>query len=74
MRRLLAATAAAAAVLTAPLAADASHFDRPCGGVLDVNCFGVTCSMDCFGYECLVWVDARHDPHSAVCVSTLPHQ
>jgi len=68
MRRLL-LVAAAAAVL-APLPANANvWYDRPCGGIVDAECAGWTCSLDCFPRQCLVWLDPLHNPQSAVCVS-----
>ena len=65
MRRALAAAVVAAAAFAVP--GTATAYD--CGGIVDVQCYGRYCSMDCFGGDCLLWVDARHDPHSAVCVS-----
>lgn len=67
MRLLLAATAVAAA-FAVPTAAHATHYTRACGGVLDVECRGRTCPMDCFTNDCLVWVDPLHSPFTAVCV------
>ena len=68
MRRLLAAAAVAAA-FAAPTPALA--YDRTCGGVLDIECHGTVCPMDCFPGDCLVWVDPLHSPFTAVCVSPI---
>ena len=65
MRRLL-ALSALAAVAVLPSAAHA--YDRACGGIVDAQCNGWTCSLDCFPRTCLVWLDPMHSPHSAVCV------
>jgi hypothetical protein len=68
MRRLLLAAVTAAAL--APLPANAAiRYDRPCGGIVDAQCAGWTCSLDCFPRQCLVWLDPQHNPHLAVCVS-----
>lgn len=69
MRRLLAAAAVTATALAAP--AQALAYDRTCGGVLDYECNGTVCSLDCFPRECLLWVDPLHNPHSAVCVQPI---
>lgn len=69
MRRLLAAAVTAAA-LAAPAQA-AVVYDRDCGGALDYQCNGWHCSLDCFRDPCLVWIDATHNPHSALCVPPL---
>jgi hypothetical protein len=67
MRRLV-AVAAAAVALTVPVTA-AHAYDRQCGGIVDTECHGVVCPMDCFGRECLLWIDVLHSPVTAVCVS-----
>lgn len=65
MRRLLAVAAVTAAAFALPTPAQAYQ----CGGAVDYKCTGYFCSMDCFGDDCLVWVDPMHDPHRALCVS-----
>ncbi|HEX8003359.1 MAG TPA: hypothetical protein VF519_11765 [Mycobacteriales bacterium] len=67
MRRLL-ALAAVTAALAAPLAPAAVAYDRYCGGVLDYECTGWTCSLDCFYRDCTVWLDPLHDPLWARCL------
>ncbi|HWL38511.1 MAG TPA: hypothetical protein VNQ77_20150 [Frankiaceae bacterium] len=67
MRRLLAAAAVAAA-FAAPASAGPEPYDRTCGGVLDYECNGTVCPMDCFPRECLVWLDPFHSPFTAQCV------
>jgi len=71
MRRMLAVAAVAAAFAAAPNAASATHYDRQCGGVVDIECRGTVCPMDCFGSDCLIWLDPFHSPFSAVCVPSL---
>jgi hypothetical protein len=66
MRRILAAAALAAAVAT-PATAYASHHGS-CGGVVDVDCSGYYCVMDCFVSECTLWLDPTHNPHAAFCL------
>lgn len=73
MRRLLAAAVAAAA-FAAPTPASATHYTRECGGVLDIECRGRVCPMDCFVLDCLVWVDPLHSPFTAVCVGPVVTQ
>ena len=68
MRRVLAAALATAAVLVLPATARAAESSRECGGVLDVDCTGYFCRMDCWYGECLLWVDPLHNPHSALCL------
>lgn len=65
MRRLL-ALAATAAVLATPLAANA--YDRTCGGMVDMECNGTVCPMDCFARECYLWLDLLHNRTTAQCV------
>ena len=67
IRRLLAVGLTAAALVSVPAAAPASAA-RDCGGVLDYDCWGVVCSLDCFYIYCTVWVDPLHNPHSALCI------
>lgn len=71
MRRLLAVAALAAAFVSPSAAQAAVEFGRDCGGVLDLQCHGRVCHMDCFAYDCLVWLDPLHDPFTAVCVGTV---
>ena len=66
MRRLLAVVVAAAA-LASP-AAPATAFERYCGGVVDYDCRGWICSLDCFYRDCDVWLDPLHDPQLARCL------
>jgi hypothetical protein len=72
MRRLLVAAAVAAAVVSPVAPASASRYYRSCGGVVDYQCEGWVCPTDCWYRDCLVWVDARHDPMLAVCVQPVP--
>ena len=67
MRRLLALVASAAAIAAVPATAEASHYDRACGGVVDYECTGWVCSLDCFPRDCRVWLDPFHDPQTAQC-------
>lgn len=69
MRRLLAAVALAGAAL-APVPAHAAY-SRTCGGILDTECHGTVCPMDCFPRDCLVWIDLLHSPFTAQCVSPI---
>ena len=69
MRRLL-AVAAVAAAFVAPSTAHAGY-PRECGGILDIECHGTVCPMDCFPRECLVWVDVLHNANTAQCVSPI---
>lgn len=71
MRRLLATALSAAAVLAVPATANATHYDRTCGGVLDIQCEGWVCPTDCWRRDCVVWIDPLHDPNTAQCVSGL---
>ena len=67
--RLLLAGAAVVAAFAAPAAlAGPTHYERTCGGILDAECRGTTCPMDCFTNDCLVWVDPLHSPFSALCL------
>jgi hypothetical protein len=70
MRRLLAAAVASAALVVPATAARAAYY-RACGGVVDYQCNGSTCSLDCFPRPCLAWLDPNHNPHLAVCVPPL---
>lgn len=67
MRRLLAATMIAAA-FAAPTAANADHYWRDCGGVVDTECSGRVCPTDCWTRDCLVWIDVFHDSNTAQCL------
>lgn len=72
MRRLLAVAAVSAALAAAPATAGTGiEYDRTCGGVVDYECNGTVCSLDCFPRECLVWLDPFHNPHLAQCVSPI---
>jgi hypothetical protein len=54
LRLLAAATIAAAA---SALPAQATHYDRVCGGTVDVTCKEFSCrAVDCFWYDCTVYV------------------
>lgn len=66
MRRLLAIAAVASAFAVSP--AQAGHYDRQCGGIVDAECRGYWCVMDCFSGDCLVWLDPQHNPHTAQCL------
>jgi hypothetical protein len=66
MRRLIAVAATAVALVAVPTSAHA--YDRACGGILDTGCHGVVCPMDCFGRECLIWIDVFHSPVTAQCI------
>ncbi len=68
MRRLLAAATLAAAAV-APASAQATHYSRECGGVLDIQCSGWVCPTDCWTRDCLVWIDPLHNSQTALCVS-----
>ena len=65
MRRLLAVAAVTAAAFALPAPAAQAY---SCGGVVDYDCTGWWCSLDCFGGECTLWLDPLHDPHSARCL------
>lgn len=65
MRRLIAVAVVAVAAF-APM--NAFAYDRACGGILDTECHGVTCPMDCFDHDCLVWLDPMHSPRTAQCL------
>ena len=68
MRRLLAATVLAAATV-APTTANANHYWRECGGVVDYECRGSVCRMDCFpAQDCLLWLDPTHNLQAAFCI------
>lgn len=69
MRRLLAATAIAAAFAAPVTPAHADHYWRDCGGNVDTECRGRVCPTDCWTRDCLVWVDVFHDSQTALCVS-----
>ena len=64
MRRLLAAAAVTAAALALPAPAHA----YACGGLVDVNCTGTWCRLDCFSGPCTLWLDPLRSPHSALCI------
>jgi hypothetical protein len=70
MRRLLAVTVTAAALL-APASANAAQYYRECGGVLDIECSGRVCPTDCWTRDCLVWIDPLHNSNTAQCVRPL---
>jgi hypothetical protein len=65
MRRALAAVAVASALFAVPAHAE---YTRDCGGIVDDHCSGVTCPMDCFRNDCLLWLDPLHNPVSAQCL------
>jgi hypothetical protein len=67
MRRLLAATAIAAA-FAAPATASAAQYWRECGGTVDRQCRGTVCPTDCWTRDCLVWVDVLLNSNTAQCV------
>ena len=68
MRTFALGLAAAAAVALVP--ATAFAYDRPCGGTIDVQCYEYSCRfVDCFRFNCLVYVDATHNGgNNTVCV------
>lgn len=69
MRRMFALAAVIAAVAAPAVPARAAVvYDRECGGILDAQCQGRVCPMDCFSNPCLVWIDPLHSPFSAICV------
>lgn len=68
MRGLLAVAAVAAAFVAAPADAGIEYY-RTCGGVVDYECNGTVCSLDCFPRQCLLWLDPLHTPQLATCVS-----
>ena len=67
MRRLLAAALMTAAVSALPAPASAYHYTRTCGGIVDAQCRGWVCSLDCFYRGCLLWVDPLQEPQLALC-------
>ncbi|HEV2891096.1 MAG TPA: hypothetical protein VGX28_12045 [Frankiaceae bacterium] len=72
MRRLLAVAAVAAAFAAPAVPATAAvEYDRTCGGVVDYECNGRVCPMDCFPRQCLVWLDPFHNQFTAQCVSPI---
>lgn len=69
MRRLATLALAAAAVTASvvPAAAD-EHYERQCGGTVDLQCWEHSCrALDCFRYDCVVYVDVTHDGYT-ICV------
>jgi hypothetical protein len=70
MRRLLAATAIAAA-FAAPATAHAAEYWRECSSTVDLECSGRVCPTDCWTRDCLVWVDPFHNSNTAQCVSPI---
>lgn len=67
MRRILAAATLVAAAF-APATAQAGHYWRDCGGVVDIECSGRVCPTDCWTRDCLVWIDPLHNSNTAQCV------
>jgi hypothetical protein len=69
--RLLALSLAALGSFALPAGATGViHYDRECGGTVDVQCKEFSCrAVDCFWYDCNVYVDALHNGHyTTVCV------
>jgi hypothetical protein len=60
--RLLGLTFAAAGTLALPASAGAIHYDRVCGGTVDLQCKEYSCrAVDCFWYDCNVYLDLTHN-------------
>ena len=66
--RLLATAVAVAAAAAFPATAHATHYPRECGGTVDVMCWKRRCPMDCFLFDCTVWIDPHVSEGLEVCV------
>jgi hypothetical protein len=68
--RLFALSVAALGSFALSASAGVIHYTRECGGTVDVGCQEYSCrAVDCFWYDCNVYVDALHNGHyTTVCV------
>ena len=68
MRRLVLLALAGAAALVPAATAAGPGYTRECGGTVDVQCWEYSCrAVDCFRYDCVVYVDVTHNGFT-ICV------
>ncbi len=68
MRRLATLALAGAAAFGSASAAVGPPYTRECGGTVDIQCWEHSCrALDCFRYDCLVYIDVTHNGFT-ICV------